>query len=536
MTRTSTPLIRRVRAVFQRVRSAVGRRLLGPAGQLLVIVPVYNVAEYLDECLASLRNQTFTDFVIVAVNDGSTDRSLAVLQDAAKQDRRIRIVSQANAGLGAARNTGLRHWRFLRWRRPAYVTFVDPDDVLPSDAFERYFDSVSKTGSVLCVGAIERFVDDVTDTWKPFWISQAHRTTVSATTLAATPQALRDIVACNRMMRRDFWDATNNLFPENVAYEDHLPTLRLYLHGPTFDVLQETTYLWRHRDDGTSIAQQKHDVSNLRDRLQAHTEGLAEAKALGDAAIVQAYISRVLDVDLSGFVKRSVFADDEYRRMLSDFAATFVAQADAIPDTWSQIAGHRGTLAYLAATGRFDEVSVVCSILEEHGPHSFALTTSANELVLDFSNIDDLRHLNHEVPTSVRSLTARQRRLQVNIERVISDRLDLTVTLAASAKTAISAARIRVVSLDGAVLVADQALSADEDGRWRIPLPLPVDGSTVPLRAELVAEVLGVTLTTRRFGTATDLGDKISEALGPSGWRWNHRNGQLRWQPSSRHS
>ena len=72
-----------------------------------LIIPVYNVEDYLPDCLDSVLAQSYTDFEVIAVNDGSTDGSREILADYAKKDSRIRIIDQANRGLAGARNTGV---------------------------------------------------------------------------------------------------------------------------------------------------------------------------------------------------------------------------------------------------------------------------------------------------------------------------------------------------------------------------------------------------------------------------------------------
>ena len=90
--------------------------------QVSVIIPVYNVEKYLSRCLDSLLAQTFTDFEVICVNDGSTDGSGQVLQTYAEKDARIKIITQENRGVSAARNVGLRAVD------APYVCFVDADD------------------------------------------------------------------------------------------------------------------------------------------------------------------------------------------------------------------------------------------------------------------------------------------------------------------------------------------------------------------------------------------------------------------------
>ena len=77
--------------------------------EISVIIPVYNVEDYLEKCLDSVCNQSFQDIEIICVNDGSSDNSLEILNKYALKDKRIKIISQPNQGLGAARNNGLNH-------------------------------------------------------------------------------------------------------------------------------------------------------------------------------------------------------------------------------------------------------------------------------------------------------------------------------------------------------------------------------------------------------------------------------------------
>lgn len=92
------------------------------APTISVIVPVYNVAAHVGACIASLRSQSFTDFEVIAVDDGSTDDSAARLAEAIGDDPRFFVITQANGGLSAARNTGLEA------ARGAFIAFVDSDD------------------------------------------------------------------------------------------------------------------------------------------------------------------------------------------------------------------------------------------------------------------------------------------------------------------------------------------------------------------------------------------------------------------------
>ena len=95
-----------------------------------VIVPVYNVETYLEECLDSIQNQTYTDFEVLLVNDGSTDRSKAICERYCKENRRFHLLNQENQGLSAARNTGVAA------SRGEFIVFVDSDDMILANYLE----------------------------------------------------------------------------------------------------------------------------------------------------------------------------------------------------------------------------------------------------------------------------------------------------------------------------------------------------------------------------------------------------------------
>lgn len=107
-----------------------------------VIVPVYNVAKFLPQCLESLINQTLTDMEIICINDGSTDNSLDILNSYAKKDNRIIIIDKENSGVSASRNIGLDR------ANGEYVMFLDSDDYFVSpDSCQKAFDTITSNNA-----------------------------------------------------------------------------------------------------------------------------------------------------------------------------------------------------------------------------------------------------------------------------------------------------------------------------------------------------------------------------------------------------
>ncbi|MBO4616877.1 MAG: glycosyltransferase family 2 protein [Lachnospiraceae bacterium] len=111
-----------------------------------VIIPVYNVEKYLEECFKSVAAQTYSDLEIVVVDDGSTDESGAICDAFAKRDGRVKVIHRENRGVSAARNAGLDN------THGEFVFFVDSDDFIEPDAIEALYEIQKGSGADLTIG------------------------------------------------------------------------------------------------------------------------------------------------------------------------------------------------------------------------------------------------------------------------------------------------------------------------------------------------------------------------------------------------
>ncbi len=116
--------------------------------RISIIIPVYNTAAWLERCLACIFSQTFQDWEIVAVDDGSTDNSLAVLKKQARQEARLHVYTQTNHGPAAARKKGLDH------AAGQTVLFVDSDDTFPPDYCALLWQAYEQTGAELVLARV----------------------------------------------------------------------------------------------------------------------------------------------------------------------------------------------------------------------------------------------------------------------------------------------------------------------------------------------------------------------------------------------
>lgn len=108
-----------------------------------VVVPVYNVENYIEKCVNSLMNQTYKNIEIILVDDGSPDRSSTIIDGLAKMDQRIHVIHQKNKGVSAARNAGLER------STGDYIMFVDGDDWVDSDYVSYFWELIKETGTLI---------------------------------------------------------------------------------------------------------------------------------------------------------------------------------------------------------------------------------------------------------------------------------------------------------------------------------------------------------------------------------------------------
>ena len=107
--------------------------------KVTIIVPIYNSEKYLEECLDSIINQTYNNLEIILVNDGSTDRSLSIIEKYSRLDKRIKYIYQKNSGVGEARNAGLDN------STGEYISFIDSDDYVSLNFIEKLIDAIKES-------------------------------------------------------------------------------------------------------------------------------------------------------------------------------------------------------------------------------------------------------------------------------------------------------------------------------------------------------------------------------------------------------
>lgn len=176
-----------------------------------IIIPCYNVGKYVEKCITSIMEQSYKDVEIIPVNDGSKDDTLSILQVLASKDNRIHIINKENAGVSAARNSG------LEVATGEYVVFVDGDDYLAPDYVEYMLSLSKKTDADFCMSK-NCFSRDAE--------SQVEHDNVQILTPAQATAMLispKVIVGCwNKMYKRAFINKFGLKFSTNLFYGEGL--------------------------------------------------------------------------------------------------------------------------------------------------------------------------------------------------------------------------------------------------------------------------------------------------------------------------
>ena len=213
-----------------------------------VIIPIYNAEEYLCDSLTSILNQTYKDLEIICIDDGSTDKSVDIVNDFINKDKRIKLIMQENKGPGIARNKGLDE------ATGDYVTFVDADDKLPEDAIKLLYNAITDGDYDVVLGSYKSFMDnDKGELVEPI------------KNLSRFDMFFKSLSVWGRIYKKDI--LTNILFEDLKYGEDSVFLADVYLKNPKIKAISDIVYYWL-----------RHERSNKPTLTHQYNEGLFNAQ------------------------------------------------------------------------------------------------------------------------------------------------------------------------------------------------------------------------------------------------------------------
>ena len=286
-----------------------------------VIVPVYNVEEYLIECLDSINNQTKDNIQVILIDDGSPDNSGKMADEYCKTHPNFECHHIENGGLGHARNYALQ---FVKGK---YVTYIDSDDIVESNTYEVMFNAAERNGVDMVSCHVKRFNS------KGISNSALHESAFNpiekeVTHITEDLSLVNDVIACNKLVRADFIREHNFKFGENMLYEDTPAIMPMHCLAKKVAVVKTTAYLWRVRDGiSTSITQNISDLKSITDRIKALKMVDEFFKVHNvDPKVVRAKLIKNLESDLLIYVNNCKSVPDDLAYQVLEYVRNYIEE------------------------------------------------------------------------------------------------------------------------------------------------------------------------------------------------------------------
>ncbi|WP_226645632.1 glycosyltransferase family 2 protein [Mesobacillus subterraneus] len=213
--------------------------------KLSIIVPIYNLEDYLEKCVNSILNQTFKDFELILINDGSFDSSGIICDRYTEKDTRVKVIHCLNGGPSKARNIG------LEISRGEYIGFVDGDDWIEHNMYKTLYEACAKDNSDIGISGL-REVDELGNI-----ISEYIPHDVSLTDI------LRKAYPCNKIFKKRLFTENNLFFIEGKYYEDLELIPKLFVMSNKISTIKELSYNYLKRKGSTTSSRDEKILDNL---------------------------------------------------------------------------------------------------------------------------------------------------------------------------------------------------------------------------------------------------------------------------------
>ena len=204
-----------------------------------IVIPVYNLEKYIAKCLNSLQQQTLSDFEVILVNDGSTDKSLSVCEEFVEKDSRIVVITQENGGASKARNRGIEA------SKGKYIAFVDGDDYVEKDFLEKLYNAIQKHNSRISMCGLDCGAEFGETVPSPFSRNYIPNSITGHDAAAYIGNNVPFGVVWNKLYEASIFD--NISFQEGKTFEDELILHHLYGECDSIECVDEPLYHYVQR-------------------------------------------------------------------------------------------------------------------------------------------------------------------------------------------------------------------------------------------------------------------------------------------------
>ncbi len=286
-----------------------------------VIVPVYRAEAYLAECIDSILSQTYSDFELILVDDGSPDDSISICRTYEAKDRRVRVLRQENRGQAAARNHG------MAVAKGQWISFVDSDDVIHPQMLQLLLDAQEQTGAAISMCRMlegENLPEDFGSHREPAF----EKLTMDEDTLLRLydREDYPGWVTCAKLIRRDL--IAGDPFTEGRVYEDNEVGCRWLCRGGTLARMEHRLYFYRKNPDSTT--QRSFSIKKL-DYLWALESIIRYFDSLGYRRLKGRFVDRYVDAAIhAGHDARELLGQRNIARRVVRQAFRFRRELDLV--------------------------------------------------------------------------------------------------------------------------------------------------------------------------------------------------------------
>ena len=279
--------------------------------KLSILVPVYNVAEYLPLCLESIKNQSFKNFECILINDGSTDNSLEILKSFSKNDKRFRVIDKKNSGYGASLNLGIKE------SKGEYIGIVEPDDFIHRDFYATLLendDEIIKSSLMYFYGK----------TWKtiPERVFHEVRKDTPKNGFRIRPNENKRIFLVNptiwsAIYKREMLEKNKITFLETpgASYQDAGFQFKAFASAKSIFCIEKPLYYYRKDNDNSSVKSDKkvESVKTEFDAIDKFIKGKNEFQEIADACRFRSYNWNLNRLKIKNALKFARLAKKDYK-------------------------------------------------------------------------------------------------------------------------------------------------------------------------------------------------------------------------------
>lgn len=256
-----------------------------------IIVPVYKVEKYLQECVTSIQNQTYRNLEIILVDDGSPDKSGKLCNEYAKRDSRIKVIHKVNGGLSSARNAG------LKIAKGEYIGFVDSDDYIRKNMYEKLLDACIQNKTEIAACNYNYVINGNEKKEQEECKIQVLSATKFFEKLLVVGNRI-EMVAWNKLYHKSVFEKNPLPFPEGKIYEDLATMYKFVFSAEKVAWIDEGLYLYRRFRDG-AITNINYNSSKENDRLNFENNMVAFIKEKAPDIYDKAVVFKCINGDLS---------------------------------------------------------------------------------------------------------------------------------------------------------------------------------------------------------------------------------------------